>query len=335
MAKSAYLIQGDSLFLSEKTSALLKSLEKTGTLETETCRLAEVPLAEVLAKARNKPFFVQTQVFFSPDADELNPEDLDLLAAYLAGPPEYSVLIFHWNEDGKEPYARVSETLKRLGDVVKNAGGAVEITASQGAETAQAFIRAKLKTAGKTLTPQAQRKLELLGQDFPALLDSVLENLILAAGSSSEITQAMADAFDEDKARGNRFKLLDAILGRKPGEALAVFFRLIDSGEDDPVMLMAFLHGQFRLYWQAQLLFGRGAVESRIFEELKISSKRAHFFSRQMRLFSRPQLERALETLFELDRGIKSGEEEMQTGLEKWIARTAGMQPAARAMSKR
>lgn len=330
MTKSIYLIQGDSLFLGEKTPNLLRLFEKAGTLETESIRLVETEFGDILAKVRNKPFFAQLQVFMIPDADELSAADLDLLENYLQNPATFSSLVFQWNEDAKEPYGRPSETLKRLESLVRKAGGVHE-TAPEGRSLSQSYIRSKLQGAGKKLSPQAMSSLETLGQDYPALLDSVIENLILSAGEASEITAEMVEAFEENRVKGNRFKFLDAILARRPGEALDGFQKLMESGDDDPIVLTGFLHSQFRQYWQAQLLAERGFSEAKIFSELKINPRRGHFFGKQMRLFSRLQLETALEGLFALDRNVKTGEEEVRSGLEKWIARTAGMNPAVRA----
>lgn len=333
MTAPAYLIQGDSLFIQEKSTFLLGKAGEPDVVSTETVRLADTELADALSKARNKPFFSELQIFIFQDAEELDSKDLDLLEHYLHEPPVFSSLFFLWNEDSKDPYARPKETSKRLAEIIKNSKGGVELAPSQGGLSAvQSFIRAKLKSAGKTASPQALRSLEQLGQDFPSLLDTAVENLILAAGSSALITPEMVEAFDEDRARGNRFKLMDALLARCADEALRIFTRLVDSGDDDPMMLIAFLHGQFRLYWQAQLLAGRGLPDSQVFSEIKLNPKRAVFFSRQMRSFSRTQLESALESLFEIDRAVKVGEEEIRAGLEKWIARTADLKPAVRAI---
>jgi len=329
----AYLIQGDSLFIQEKSAFYIGKAGEPDRVSTETVSLASAELGDVLSKALNQPFFSDLQIFIFQDAVELNQKDLDLLENYLKEPAKFSVLFFLWNEDGKDAYAKPSEIAKRLAEIIRNAHGGVETASPQGAASAvQSFIRIKLKNAGKTASSQALKNLEQLGQDFPSLLDTAVENLILAAGSSPEITPEMVEAFDEDRGRGNRFKFLDALLARRTDDALRLFARLLDSGEDDPMMLMAFLHGQFRLYWQAQLLAGRGLPDSRIFSEIKLNPKRAVFFARQMRSFNCTQLESALESLFEIDRAVKVGEEEIRTGLEKWIARTAGFRSAVRAI---
>ena len=106
----------------------------------------------------------------------------------------------------------------------------------------------------------------------------------------------MVENFEEGMAKGSRFKLLDALLARNAGAALSCLHSLLDSGEDEPMALILFLHGQFRLYWQAQRLFARGLRDSQVYENLGISPRRAHFFSKQVRVFSLQQLEAALKT---------------------------------------
>jgi len=328
------LLQGDSLFILDKAAQASKKCGDPAQISFETVTIADSDFGVVLSKARNKPFFCELQVFSVCDAQSFASSDLDLLESYLKNPPDYSLLILQWNEDGKDPYAKVNAAAKRLAEIVKKASGVVEIAGAQGSLSAvQSFIRAKVKNAGKEISTQALRGLEQMGQDFPALLDTAIENLILASGTSKEITEEMVSAFDEQRVRGNRFKFLDAVLARNTSQALSLFARLLDSGEDDPMLLLAFIHSQFKLYWLAQVWSARGYADSRVFSEIKLNPKRASFFTRQMRVFSKDQLENALEYLFEIDRAVKVGEEEIRTGLEKWIARVTGFKSAARAMS--
>lgn len=327
MSKPVYLLQGDSLFRAAKIPALLESLERSrGPLQTERLSVSDKPFGEALLRVRNKPFFAKTQVFLFQDAAAWGPEDYGLLESYLAAPADFSVLILEWDDEAEGPRnVRAAETAKKFAALIQRSGGEVEMPpAGASRSSAGFFIRQKLKAAGKTAGPEVLQKLEQEWQDFPALLDTALENLILASGSSSQITPAMAQDFEEGLFKGDRFKLLDAVLARNPGQALNSLARLLQHGGDEPLALVAFFHGQMRLYWQAQRLAQRGWESGKIYSKLGISPRRAHFFSKQMRLFGLKQLEAALEGLFELDRAVKSGEDEAHSGLEKWVVRTAG-----------
>jgi len=323
VSKPAYLIQGDPLFRAQKISALTDHLNQSrGPLETETVRLSETSFDAIFLKVRNKPFFAKTQLFIFLDAPELKPADLELLENYFMQPADFSVLIFEW-EEAQDKYrnARAADGANQLSALIKKAGGEIEKAA--GSKSAVGlFIREKLKAAGKTIDPVILQKMEREWQDFPLLLDSALNNMILAAGVSPQITLEMAEAFEDHVSKGDRFKLLEAILVRNTRESLNALARILDAGEDDPIALISFFHGQFRLYWQAQRLLQHGFSDSEVFKKLGISQGRAYFFSKQMRVFSLKQLEKALEQLFELDRAVKTGEGEPGTGMERWIVQT-------------
>jgi len=69
-------------------------------------------------------------------------------------------------------------------------------------------------------------------------------------------------------------------------------------------------------------LLDEGESEGRVMQKCRISPKQAPFFKRQFKHFSRVQLERALENLFQLDWKLKTGQVNGPLAMEAWVIET-------------
>ncbi len=328
MSNPAYFIEGDPLFCSEKVKEITLSLEKTpGSVYCESISLAEVPFGNVLAKALNRPFFSAFQLFNLSECEQLQESDREVLASYLKSPAEFSALVFRAERSSDERgYDRPSKDMELLSALIQKYGGKV---LRSNTPPLAAFIQEKMRRAGKNMDAALVRKLETEWRDFPEMLDSVLENLILFAGVESKITDEMAEGMEVASVKGDRFKFLDAVTENKTAEALILLGRLIENG-DEPIALLSFLHGQIKLYWHALRLSESGLSEGEVFSELNISSQRAFFLSKKLKWYNRARTESMLAELFELDCGIKTGESEARSGLERWTTRSCRQRPASR-----
>jgi DNA polymerase-3 subunit delta len=180
-----------------------------------------------------------------------------------------------------------------------------------------------LGRSGKKFGPGAAERLEAMAADAPAFLDSVLEQLVTYAGEKPEITEEMVDTFREDFQSVNVFSLTEAIAAKQPGKALALLLKYMDDNDKDWVGLLGLLHWQIRRLWQVKVLGEQGVSEGEILRRAKVSPKQLPFLMRQVKRFTRDQLEQSLEGLFQLDWKIKSGRAEEQPALEAWVVRTA------------
>ncbi len=312
----ALLFAGDPFLIEEKVKSFLQIREKkdSAPLSVVSYDLAETSLDQVLIQGRTLPFFAVGQVFRLRGAAALKKADLEALESYLSNPPSSTYLFFE---------ATSTEKSDSLMNMIRKFGE-VHLLADQEKKTAgRRFIQEKLKQSRKQMTPEAVTQLLEETQEHPVLLDSMIERLVDFAGEKSQITEEMVDTFREDFQSVNVFALTEAIAAKQPGKALALLLKYMDDNDKDWVGLLGLLHWQIRRLWQAKVLEDQGVSESEISRRGKIKLNQMSFLMRQLKHFTRDQLERSLEELFQLDWKIKTGRAEEQPALEAWVVRTA------------
>jgi DNA polymerase III delta subunit len=315
---SPVLFIGDA-FLTERSFLSyfeeIKS-KKKGEIVLQTYHLSDMPLDKVLVEARILPFLCVAQVFRLKDAEILKEKHLEFFEHYLKDPTADSFLSFEAASLEKD-HALI-KLISKFGQV-KAQESNIEKKASGGR-----FVREKLRQFGKTASPDALAYLEDQASEAPSFVDSLLGQLILYSGEKKEITQEMIEAFEENWKKVDVFRLTDAIAAQNSNQALSLLKQFLDENDKDLISLLGLLHWQIRRFWQARVLLDEGANESTLLRKCRISPKQAPYFMRQVRIFSRQKLEKALEGLFRLDWELKTGQVEGIIGLESWIVQLTG-----------
>ncbi len=313
---SALLVVGEPFLADTRwNDQVLKLKQIHPGLSIQTFYLGDSSIDSVLAQARSLPFLAAFQIFRLKEAEKL--KEVEALERYLEKPFESTLLFF------ESPAIAKDSALAKL---IARAGTAefLETPKNTAGGPGSAFIRQKVKTGGKVLTPGALARLEEMGESSPSFLDSILEKLILYAGENSEINEDMVETFNENLEETDIFQLPNALFSGRGGQALTVLKKLLGEDEKELIPLIGFLHWQVRRLWQAKVLFDDGLAESEVLRRCKVYSKQAPFFLRQVRQFSRTKLEKALEGLFQIDWKLKSGRGEGDLGLEMWIMEFTG-----------
>ncbi len=310
--RPAYLLIGDAFLAGEKFKQIQTQIDKTysGDIACQTVHLTDAPFENVLQQARTLPFLVSAQMFRIQDLHKMNKESVEMLSAYLEAPTERSFLVFQDLEIKKND--ALVKLLQKRGDVYF-------LEEEKSPNEAVRYIREKLKSFGKTITPGALTRLQQDYGEVPSFLDSVLDRLIAYAGKASTIDETMVDIFQEQFKAVNVFQLTDAIASRQTGAALALLKQLLEEGDGQTVALIGLLHWQIRRLWLAKVLLEEGEPESTIMRKCKMSPRQVPFLMRQLKPFSRERLERALEGLFQIDWKIKSGRTDGEVALESWL----------------
>ncbi len=313
--KPAFLFIGDPFLIDEKLKSFLSALSEKikGEISVTSHDLSAEPLETILAAARTLPFLTSFQVFRLRGFERLKESHQADAESYLKNPSETSVLIFEAAELGKSD--KWAGLIQKYGEV-----NFFEDAAKQSA--AASFLKEKLARSGKTMNSVAAGRLQEMTGENPAFMESLLERLILFAGDQKEITEEMVETFEEDFSSVNVFQLTDAIAAKNTALALTLLKKLMDEGEREWISLLGLLHWQMRRFWQAKVLQAEGESESLIAKKCKLSPRQAPFFMRQLKLFSRAQLERTLEGLFQLDWKIKTGRIDGPLGFETWVVKT-------------
>ena len=302
---------GDSFLCEEKRKEILASLQKKSgaKLSLSLCRAGEFSLKNLFSEARTLPFLATAQVFCIQGAEDFSKEDIALWGEYLKSPASHTYFLFE------------SENLDRDHPFLQWAAKAQQVyfLNPQGEKIMTRFIREKLERAGKTITNEAREMLEERLGDSYSFLDSMIEQLILYAGSRSEIDRAAVDTLDEKMERLEGEDLLEATAERNFTKALAALNDLLQVNFRDFPAVVGFLHWQFRRFWEAKRWFLEGKTEREISMKLKLSTSRTAGFFRQLSRFKKEELEKILEGLFQLDWQLKSGRAEGRYEIERWL----------------
>lgn len=317
MSHPLFVLIGDPFLCEEKCKEILASLQKefhVAEFPLKRVRAGEIPVSELLSEARTLPFLAEAQAFSVRDAGQFAKNDLERWQAYFQSPHPRSFFIWE---------AASLDRDHPLLDLARRKGQAFTLRFQQ-EKAVTDFIQRKLKQAGKIISGEAQTLLESRVGDSLTFLDSLLNQLILAAGEKPEIDRALVEAFEEKLARFEGFDLLEALAQKDLAKAVGILNDLLDLSGQEEVSLIGLLHWQLRRFWEARRALEEGKTEREIAARLKIYSGREALFFRQARSFSAAELERILEGLFELDWRLKTGWAEGRYEIESWLARALG-----------
>jgi DNA polymerase-3 subunit delta len=101
---------------------------------------------------------------------------------------------------------------------------------------------------------------------------------------------------------------VDALACGEQGRALTLLEELISTGEP-PLRLTYMIRRQFNLVARARALIERGTSPKEIATEIKVPPFVARKLEEQGRAVSEEDLERALRSVLDLERGLKGGKD--------------------------
>ena len=133
------------------------------------------------------------------------------------------------------------------------------------------------------------------------------EKLALYVGKDAATHQDV-EALCPPDVQSNIFAFVDALAAGERGMALKLLEDLISTGE--PALRLTYMiRRQFNLVARAQALLDRGTPPKEIASELKVPPFVARKLEEQGRALSHEDLEKALESVLELERGLKGGKD--------------------------
>jgi DNA polymerase-3 subunit delta len=310
------VLVGDPFLCEEKRKEIITSLEKEfGSGLPITLRtVGDFSLESLLAEARTLPFLSSAQLFSIRRADQLKKGDVELLESYFKSPHPQSIFVFETDSLEKgHPLLQWGERAKQIVRLEPQAG---RLTAD--------FIRRKLKESGKKITEEALRLLEARLGDAFLFLDTLLDQLIFYSGEKGEIDRNAVEALEERLARFEGEDLMEALAVRNVSKALEILNDLLEGSSRDTPALIGLLHWQLRRFWEAKRELEKGCSEREVASRLRLWPARTPAFFQSLRRFSRRELERILEGLFELDWRLKTGRTEGRYEIESWLVSAIG-----------
>ncbi len=136
-------------------------------------------------------------------------------------------------------------------------------------------------------------------------LMSETEKLALYVGEGQATKEDVENLCPPD-VHSNIFAFVDALAAGDRGRALKLLEDLVRTGEP-PLRVTYMVRRQFRLVVRARTLFERGASQGEVAREVRVPPFVARKLEEQAGKVTEEDLERALELVLDLERGLKGG----------------------------
>jgi DNA polymerase-3 subunit delta len=177
----------------------------------------------------------------------------------------------------------------------------------------QDFAAAEFKAAGRRITGGALRALVSAFSDDLAELASACQQLL--ADASEEITEATVEKYYSGRIETNAFKVADAAIAGRRGEALVLLRHALASGAD-PVPIVAAFASKLRTMAK---LSGATAPAGQLAQKFGLAPWQVDRARRDLQGWSDEGLGRSIETLADTDEQIKGLGRDPVFALERMI----------------
>ena len=300
--------------------------------------LSELTLAEVLDDARALSLFAAERLIWVTNGEAAMPRgraaaeddetesggssDAAPLAAYMKDPTPGVVIVFEairfdFEGDDKRKQDRVRKFYSAITDVVELR----RFAPHEARQEAESLVRA----AGFRIDPPAMDLLvEALGGDI-SRISVEIEKLGLFAGKRPVTVDDIAELVPDARA-SNVFALVNALGRRDRSKALEILDTLTREGEYLPLAL-AFLSTQYRMALVAREagLKSAGQIQGH-FTKLGVPmwGSRAEQIYQTVSKFGKPQLERAMQVIYEADKGLRDARPDDRIVMEQFILQLVG-----------
>ncbi len=316
-----YLLVGEEDVRAEEAlRALLDELVPVEwrALNVDVVDAAETPARDIITRCETLPFLGPRRVLIVRRAEALRAADQDALASYLepAPPPSAAVLVAETLDRRRRLYA----VIQRTGRVIPC--GRLDPAALPG------WIRAWAQAEGKTIGPEAARRLALLVGGGLRELGLEVAKLAAYTGDRREITADDVEAIASHVAEATIFELMDAVGRRRAGWALGLLQTVLTMGEP-PVRVLYMLEDHLRMLLRTAALMRRRAGRA---EQRDVLGNRAWLYARyeeQVAAFDSLDPAGMLALLLETDAAIKTGVMAPRLALETLIVRLCAPGSAA------
>ncbi|MET3574713.1 DNA polymerase III subunit delta [Bhargavaea ullalensis] len=302
-----YLISGTEMYFFDETIRRLKeALPDAATSELSVFDLDETPVEAVIEEADTVPFFSDRKLLIAKNANFLRAadksrekvvHDLDRLANWLEHPPESAVTLF------LAPYEKL-DARKKIVKQFKKQAVCLEAEPLKPHDI-ETWVKQEAARQGSRITDAAVRTfISRAGEDL-LKLGTEMEKLDLYAGEGHEIGEETVNLLIPKTPEDDAFKLLDAYIGGRTGEALSIYRDLLRNREE-PIRLNALLANQVRLMIQVGVLKRKGYQQPQIAKQLKVHPYRVKLILENRRMADEAGLLQVLSRLAEADLRLKT-----------------------------
>jgi len=205
---------------------------------------------------------------------------------------------------------------KKLLEAIRGGlGDGIEIVCAELKKDAEKleFAAAEFSTAKRRITPGALRAVVGAFSDDLAELASACQQLL--SDATEEITEVTVEKYYSGRVETNAFKVADAAIAGRRGEALVLLRHALASGADPVPMLAAFAS---KLRTMAKLSGARGA-SGQLASQFGLAPWQVDRARRDLTGWSEEGLAASIELLADTDAQIKGGGRDPVYSLERMI----------------
>jgi DNA polymerase III subunit delta len=300
--KSAYLIHGDDHGRIAERRARLRELAEvqSGAHGLELFEGDQSTPANVAAALNAMTFAIGRRFLIVDGVEQWKDKEMDPLEAALAGLAPDTTVTFFAREDGRV------KAPKRLHDAVKHAGGDIATEQSMKPWELPKWAVAQAKQLGLELTPEAARMLvDQVGERQQRLLRE-LEKLSLELDPGTRIDADTVIELTASSAERRAWVLGDALLSGNAGVATRTLMQLRAQGERLPGLIY-WMSSRVRQAHQVALALDRGESQAQVKKTLRMPPSAADRLIADARRVGAERLERAIETIADLEYASRGG----------------------------
>jgi DNA polymerase-3 subunit delta len=302
------LVSGPETFLAERATRQLRDFLKLEdpSLEVSDIQADSYAPGELLTLA-SPSLFAEPRLIRVAQVEKCSDAFLVETLEYIVSPAEDTYLVLRHNGGVRG---------KKLLDAIRSGvGGGIEIVCSELKKDTEKyeFASSEFRVAGKRVTASALRSLVAAFSDDLAELSAACQQLI--ADASSEVTETTVDRYYSGRIETNAFKVADAAIAGRRGEALITLRHALSSGAD-PVPIVAAFASKIRT--MARVSGARGSSQQ-LAAQFGLAPWQVERAQRDLRGWSDEGLARTIEMLAETDANVKGGGRDPVFALERLI----------------
>ena len=303
------LISGTASVLADRAARILRDRlrEEDPSLEVTDVDAGDYARGE-LASLASPSLFGEPRLIRVMAAEKASDAFIDELVDYLAAPADdTTVLVRHAG----------GQRGKRFLDAIRSgAGGGVEVVCAELKRDTDRydFAVAEFRVAGKRITPGALRAVTSAFTDDLAELAAACQQLISDTGT--EVTEATVDRYYGGRVETNAFKVADAALAGRYGEALITLRHALASGADPVPMVAAFAS---KLRTMAKLYGARGG-SGQLASQFGLAPWQVDRARRDLQGWTEQGLARSIEVVADTDANVKGAGRDPVFALERMVA---------------
>ncbi len=302
------LVSGTEVILADRAIRMLRDTLKTEdpSLEVSDIEADGYAPGELLTLA-SPSLFDEPRLIRVSNVEKCTDVFLEEMLAYLSSPADDTYVVLRHNGGVRG---------KKLLDAVRaGTGGGIEIVCAELKKDSDkyAFAVAEFTMAGRRITNGALRAVVAAFQDDLSELANACQQLI--SDSSAEITEATVEKYYGGRVETNAFKVADAAIAGRHGEALTLLRHALSTGADPVPVVAAFA---MKMRAMARVSGARGG-SGQIAGALGLAPWQVERAQRDLAGWTDEGLGRTIEVLAETDASVKGAGRDPVFALERMV----------------